>query len=682
MNTISIRLNDDVLKIKGVGEKKKDKLQKLGINTVEDLLGYQPVRYKDRRNVRLADEIEAGRDGLVSGRLLSKRLRRIGGSKTVLECMMSDESCGFAVVFFNMPFMAKTLVVGETYSIFGKVTVFRDLRKFTNPEIAVSGSDSDERGYIPVYRCTSGLTSRDISKMVRNTLESIEEIDEWIDPEVVEARRICNPMYAYRNYHFPEDSHHYKVARYRFIYEQLLIYRIAICLKKLELESGNSDASLSDYASLKYDNLLDGISFRPTDDQMLAMEDIRRDLALEKPMNRLLQGDVGSGKTLVAEAAIVMAFGAGYQSAFMVPTEILASQHMTSLERDFANLGIRIALLTSSTPAADKRRILEDLRSGDIDCIVGTHALIQSNVEFDKLGLVITDEQHRFGVNQRKLISNKGDRTNILVMSATPIPRTLATTVYGDMDFSIIREKPANRLPVITRVVTESSRKRAYAALKDELTKGNKAYIVAPSIEAEDGDMQAATELFDRVKRSFKEYKVGLLHGRLDKNEKERVMQDFAFGDTDILVCTVVIEVGIDVPDATMILIENSERFGLAQLHQLRGRVGRSDLQSYCYLVNYGTSDIAKERAKLMATIDDGFVLSEEDYRLRGPGDITGTMQHGASGMTMSLFRYTDILDAASEDAERICTNADQDEIDKLERIVSKLYISDNSDVI
>ena len=373
----------------------------------------------------------------------------------------------------------------------------------------------------------------------------------------------------------------------------------------------------------------------------------------------------------------------------MAPTEILARQHFVKLSKDFAKFGMRIALLISGLKAAERREILADISNGDIDIIVGTHALIQSDVEFAKLGLVITDEQHRFGVNQRKILSEKSEAVNVLVMSATPIPRTLAATVFGDMDFSVIKSKPSNRKDIITRYATEKSRERVYANVYNEVKSGNRAYIVAPSIEDnEESDLISAEALYEELKIKFKGLKVGLIHGKLDKLEKERIMNEFAEGAINVLVSTVVIEVGIDVPEATVIVIENAERFGLAQLHQLRGRVGRNDLQSFCYLICYSNSENAIARMNAMVEMSDGFEISEEDYRLRGAGDLMGTMQHGYSGNSFyDLFGYDKILKLATSDAEQILSK-DQSEIkdlvdiEQLQLRTNNIMMQDNSNII
>jgi ATP-dependent DNA helicase RecG len=379
------------------------------------------------------------------------------------------------------------------------------------------------------------------------------------------------------------------------------------------------------------------------------------DLGSRRPMNRLVQGDVGCGKTVVAEAAMYRCAKSGLQSAMMAPTGILARQHYESISRDLAPYGIKCDLLVSGMKAADRKRVIDDVASGKTDVLIGTHALIQKDVLFSELALVITDEQHRFGVAQRKSLMKKGRGVNVCVMSATPIPRTLAATVFGDMDFSIIRSMPAGRKKIITRALDSGTRERAYIGMRSELEKGNRAYVIAPSIDNDDEEMLSVQKLFEEIKERFPGYSAALLHGRLTGDEKTTIMNDFKDGRVQILVSTIVIEVGIDVPEATVMIIENSERFGLAQMHQLRGRVGRSERQSYCYVINYSRSETALARAKAMAEISDGFEISEADYEMRGPGDVMGTMQSGtAASDVLMLSRYTDILEAAIEDADTV----------------------------
>ena len=417
-----------------------------------------------------------------------------------------------------------------------------------------------------------------------------------------------------------------------------------------------SDAGFdSSVPEVSMDGFYDSLPFELTEGQSKCIDEIMNDLSSKRGMNRLVQGDVGCGKTVVAEAAMYRCAKSGLQSAMMAPTEILARQHFESISRDLAPHGIECRLLVSDMKPAERRKVIDDIAHGTADVLIGTHAIIQKDVLFSDLALVITDEQHRFGVAQRKTFVKKGRGVNVCVMSATPIPRTLAATVFGDMDFSIIRSMPKNRKKIITRALDQKTRERAYIELGRELEKGGRAYVIAPSIDSDDDELYSVQKLFEEIKDRYPGYASALLHGRLPAEEKTDVMRRFKEGSIQILVSTIVIEVGIDVPEATVMIIENSERFGLAQMHQLRGRVGRGSRQSYCYVINYSDSETAVARAKAMAEISDGFEISEKDYELRGPGDVMGTMQSGnVSSDILMLSAYTDILELAMKDADRI----------------------------
>lgn len=678
-----MNLSDSVNKIKGVGAKKEKILENMGINTIYDLLEYKPFRYQNRINRTPFMDVPEDKDVLIGGVLINKRLRSIGRGRTMLECALKDESGIFHAIFFNMPFLEKNLRLGADYSLFGKMKWRNGAKTIVNPEMSLTGSTRDIRGIIPVYRRTAGITSNELLKLIRSISEQLDESCEWLSDDLLEKNKLAPEDYAYKNIHFPESGAAYNRANFRLIYDKLLAFQYSVLHNRrfLEEECGNSRIEPVDISAF-----IDSLPFTLTEGQQHAISDIEQDLISDRAMNRLIQGDVGCGKTVVAEAAIYHAVSAGWQAAFMAPTEILARQHYAKLSKELGRFGMKTTLLVSGLKASERRELIEGIANGDIDVVVGTHALIQSDVDFAKLGLVITDEQHRFGVNQRKVLAGKAEAVNVLVMSATPIPRTLAATVFGDMDFSVIRSKPSNRKEIITRYVTEKSRERAYADVYNEIKRGNRAYIVAPSIEDnEDSELTSAEALYDEIKEKFKSFNVGLIHGRLDKVEKERLMNDFANGDIDILVSTVVIEVGIDVPEATVIVIENAERFGLAQLHQLRGRVGRNNLQSYCYLICYSDSENATNRMKAMVTMSDGFEISEEDYRLRGAGDLMGTMQHGNAGNSFyELFGYDKILKIATADAERILSG-EQNVIvdyDQLQLRTKNIMVHDNSNII
>lgn len=675
-----LTLYDEVSGIRGIGGKKQQILASMGIRTVEDLLSHFPVRYRDRRSLVPAARATEDRDSLICGELIRVQLRPLSGHRTITECVMRDESTVFSAVFFNMPYLRKNLHTGARYVLFGRMRLRNGMRVWTNPEMALEGGDRDVRGIIPVYRTAPGVSTVLFTKWIRSALAGTDLSGDWIDSEVASERRICSREFAFDNIHFPESEQHYKAARYRLIYEQLLTYQLAIRLSRNDVETSAGDASVPDTDTAPF---IEGLPFTLTDGQISCIREIESDLVSRRPMNRLVQGDVGCGKTVVAEAAIYKCAKGSLQAAMMAPTEILARQHYERLRTDLEPFGIRVVLLISGMKAAERREVLSDIASGKADVAVGTHALIQKDVEFRDLALVITDEQHRFGVNQRKTLMQKGRSVNVLVMSATPIPRTLAATVFGDMDFSIIRSRPEGRREIITRALDRTSRERAYRTVRDELARGNLAYIIAPSIDSEDDDMSSVMQLYSEIRERFPHQKSALLHGRLTKEEKEDIMNDFRDHKISILVATVVIEVGIDVPDATVIVIENSERFGLAQLHQLRGRVGRSDKQSYCYLINYSRSQQAKERAEIMARTSDGFEISEADYRMRGPGDIMGTMQSGNYRRDiLALCGYTDILEAAMADADRIMASPQGTDLEHVRAYMRSSAETDNSDIL
>ena len=649
---IKYSLSDDISQIKGIGSKKKEQLSAAGIETINDLLSYYPVKYKDRRHLVRAMDAVTDKDSLTCGRLIKVQLRPLSGGRSITECTLRDDSCVFYAVFFNMPYLRKTISTGEEYVLFGRMRIRNGARVWTNPEFTRAGGERDIRGIFPVYRHSAGLTDINLRKWIKEALEYTELDSDWIGSDIIERRKLCGQGFALGNIHFPESEQHYKAARYRLIYEKLLMYQLAVRMNTAGTEGSGIDSSVPEQDMTMF---YTGLPFKLTEGQQQCINEIMNDLGARKPMNRLVQGDVGCGKTAVAEAAIYRCAKSGMQSAMMAPTGILAKQHYESISKDLSGYGIKCDLLVSGMKAAERRRVIDDVSCGKTDVLIGTHAIIQNDVSFNDLALVITDEQHRFGVAQRKSLVKKGRGVNVCVMSATPIPRTLAATVFGDMDFSIIRSMPENRKKIITRALDQNTRERAYIGMRSELEKGNRAYVIAPSIDNDDEDMLSVQKLFEEIKEKFPDKKAALLHGRLTGDEKSSIMNDFKDGRIQILVSTIVIEVGIDVPEATVIIIENSERFGLAQMHQLRGRVGRSSRQSYCYVINYSRSESAAARAKAMSEISDGFEISEVDYEMRGPGDVMGTMQSGTAATdVLMLSRYTDILEAAIEDADMV----------------------------
>ena len=681
---INYSLSDDISVLKGIGSKKKEQLSAAGIETIYDLLSYYPVKYKDRRHLTRAMDAVTDKDSLTCGKLIKVQLRPLSGGRSLTECTLRDDSCVFYAVFFNMPYLRKSLITGQDYVLFGRMKIRNGARVWTNPEFSKAGGERDVRGIYPVYRHSAGLTDINLRKWIREALDYTDLEQDWIGKNITEKRKLCGPGFALGNIHFPESEKHYKAARYRLIYEKLLMYQLAVRINAAGAEDTEYDSSVPEQDMTPF---YDGLPFELTEGQSGCISDIMADLSSRRSMNRLVQGDVGCGKTAVAEAAIFRCARSKLQSAMMAPTSILAKQHYESISRDLSKYGIKCDLLVSGMKAAERRKVIDDVASGKTDVLIGTHALIQNDVSFSDLALVITDEQHRFGVAQRKSLVRKGRGVNVCVMSATPIPRTLAATVFGDMDFSIIRSMPKNRKKIITRSLDQSTRERAYNEMKRELDKGNRAYVIAPSIDNDDEDMLSVNKLFEEIRERFPSHEAALLHGRLSGDEKAGIMNDFKEGKIQILVSTIVIEVGIDVPEATIIIIENSERFGLAQMHQLRGRVGRSSRQSYCYVINYSKSETAVARAKAMAEISDGFEISEADYEMRGPGDVMGTMQSGtAASDVLMLSRYTDILEAAIEDSDIIMEErkegASLTDADHAYEMMMRAGASDNSNII
>ena len=653
-----MQLTDRISSLKGIGPKKAESFAAAGIETLEDFLHFFPRKYEDRRTVTPAAKLSPGKDFLFAGTVIS---RRYAGSpykkNTPLTLLVSDGTGTVEVVFFNGRYIAKLFNINQEYTFFGKVTENFGRLQMVHPEFHKKGDADDIRGIVPVYPQIPGISQKEIRKLQKQVSVLYPCLSEWIPGYIVVENRLASPDFAIKNMHFPEDSAKMLQGKFRLIFEELLTLETGLLYIKNESREGCAGPVIDGRCAQTF---IDGLPFELTEGQKSVWEDMKRDLASEKAMNRLIQGDVGSGKTAVAEAAMFAAAKCGFQSVMMAPTELLAKQHFESLTKDYAPYGISVGLLCSSMKAAEKRETLKRLSEGQIEILVGTHAVIQPDVIFKNLGMVITDEQHRFGVNQRSLLSKKGENPNVLVMTATPIPRTLAVILYGDLDISQIRTMPKGRKAVKTKVFHGEERGRVYSFVKKELAAGRQAYVVAPLIEeSEKVDAKSAEEVYKELCTKLKGFSVALVHGAMKQDEKDFVMGEFARGAMDVLVSTVVIEVGINVPNASVMVIENSERFGLAQLHQLRGRVGRGQDQSYCFLISGKDSEIASERNRIMEETSDGFEIAEADLRLRGPGEIFGTRQHGLPEMHISdLVRHADVLEKAKNAARKI-TEAD-----------------------
>lgn len=641
--------------LSGIGKKRAETLNKLGIYTVCDLLEYYPRHYEDWSKSYSVSEAPLNENccvkGIISTAVSEYRVRK---GMTLYKFTVTDGVINMFVTLFNQKYVAKSLKRGEEYLFFGKPTGSFLRKEMSSPDIAHVESEKIR----PIYHATEGLNSKFIEKCTEQAISMINE--KSVDPIPSEIRKkynLCHKSYALKNIHFPENSEAIEISRKRLVFEELLILQLGLLrLRKRNFE-GKSPAIEKDFTN----NLLCKLPFELTNAQKRAVSEAISDMKKTTPMNRLLQGDVGSGKTAVAVTLLYNAVCNGFQSALMAPTEILAFQHYAGISKMLKGTNIKIALLTGSSVAAEKRRILQLLKDGDIDIIIGTHAIIQSTVEFKKLGLVITDEQHRFGVNQRTALSDKGDNPHTLVMSATPIPRTLALIIYGDLDISILDEMPKGRQTTETYAVRPNIRKRAYNYIKQHLDRGLQGYIVCPLVDEGETDLASAVKFYEKLKNGFfKDYKVGLLNGKMKPSEKDSVMRAFSMGEIQLLVATTVIEVGIDVPNANIMVIENAERFGLSQLHQLRGRIGRGKDKATCILISEAENDEAVKRLSIMCKTSDGFKIADEDLKLRGPGDFFGSRQHGLPLLKIaSIFSDRETLKITSSVARNI-TNKDK----------------------
>lgn len=610
--------------LKGVGEKKSVYYEKLGIKTVYDLLYHLPRNYVDFSCPVSPPEAQNNENAVFRGTIVKKMPEQyIRKGLSIFKAVATDGTYDFIIIIYNNVYGFRALKEGTEYCFYGKVSGTPLRREISSPRIIKADSEPLQ----PVYPLTTGITSGAILTNMRQAIAILESqpFDSMPTNILIENDLMSLP-HALKCIHFPKNTEEAEKARRRLAFDELLILQLGLLtLKKHEREKTSLIMKNVDMSEF-YDTL----PFEPTNAQKRSVDEIIGDLQSEYPMNRLLQGDVGSGKTAVAATACYFTYKNGYQSAVMAPTEILAVQHYNTMKKFLEPIGINVVLLTGSMTAKQKREVKEKLQNGEASVAVGTHAIIQKDVEFFNLGLVITDEQHRFGVAQRAALADKGNSPHKLVMSATPIPRTLALIIYGDLDISIIDEMPKGRQPIKTYAVTDKMRTRVYNFLKNEIDNGSQGYIVCPMIEDSESDLQAVKSYADNIRKNeFSDYEVGLLHGKMKADEKNQIMEKFKNGEIEVLVCTTVVEVGVDVPNATIMLIENAERFGLSQLHQLRGRVGRGSKQSHCILITNNTGEDCIKRMKIMSSTSDGFKISEEDLKLRGPGDFFGNRQHG-----------------------------------------------------
>lgn len=649
-------IKDSVTVLKGVGPKKAELLGKFNIKSVEDMLFFFPRDYEDRRNVMHICDLKNGQPALVKAKVaavIKDGYRR--GKKQLLRLSVSDGTGSLEVVFFNARYLQNSFHKGDEYVFCGKPQNNFGKLQLVHPEF--NRSEDAESGILPVYPLKKGISQKDMREWQRSIHHLICREKEFLSEDILRENRLCSIEYALENIHFPKEKQKLLEAKYRLIFDELLVLQTGMFAVRQNIKEGKNGIGFSKAVDVA--PYINRMPYSLTSAQKRCVEDILRDLESTKMMNRLIQGDVGSGKTSVAEIAMYKTVKSGYQAVLMAPTEVLARQHYDGFCRNFESHGIKVGFLSGSMKAAEKRDVIDMLKTGDINILVGTHAIIRPEVEFKNLGLVITDEQHRFGVNQRIKLKEKGKHPNVLVMTATPIPRTLAVILYGDLDVSVIDELPPGRREIKTKSLSAADRNKAYDFMEKQLSEGRQAYVVAPLIEeSEVLDVKSAEEIAAELKKRFDSFNVALLHGAMKQNEKDSIMESFYRGSIDVLVATVVIEVGINVPNASVILIENAERFGLAQLHQLRGRVGRGKYQSYCILISDLESEIAKKRAEIMERSSDGFYIAEEDMKIRGPGEIFGTRQHGLPDLNISdLAKHLKILNHAKETAKKILRN-------------------------
>lgn len=613
----------DIRYLKGVGEKTARLYNKLGIFTVDDLIRHYPRKYLDYGNTVSVKDAPPDTPVFIKATMITPvKESMIRKGLTLYKCNFSDGETVIRVTIFNNKYLAKALRTFDDYILYGKVEKTFTSASMSSPQI----ERADKAEVHPVYPTTEKLSVKAISNSVRNALALVGRIPETLSDDILKKYDLVSLDFATRQIHFPTDEKNVEPARRRLIFDELLTLQLGLLKLKEKDVKGNSCKIKKDFTNEFYSLL----PFTPTGAQQRAVADCIEDMQSDRMMNRLIQGDVGSGKTAVAGAVIYTVIKNGAQAALMAPTEILATQHFESFKKLFASTDVRVALLTGSVKAGEKKEIKRALCNGEIDLIVGTHALIQNDVEFENLGLVCTDEQHRFGVQQRANLAMKGDNPHLMVMSATPIPRTLGLIIYGDLDISLLDELPPGRQEIRTDVVTSAYHKRIYKFIRDAVDRGEQAYIVCSLVDEGESDLVSAKEYADNLaKNEFVGYSVGLLHGKMKPAEKDKVMQSFAEGETQILVSTTVVEVGVDVPNATVMLIENADRFGLSQLHQLRGRVGRGKNKSYCILVSDNKSDSSRERLQVMKHTSNGFDIADYDLKSRGPGDFFGKRQHG-----------------------------------------------------
>ena len=650
-------LNKEIQFVKGIGPKRADKLHKLNIFTLKDLIYYFPRQYEDRSKVKKINQLENEEKVTIKGVITRMDSYSPKKGMNIIRMDMRDDTGYIKLSFFNQEYIKRAFKSGDSIVVFGKVKIENNFKEFVPIEIEHYSSKPQSNCKIePIYPLTYGLSNKELQGIIRSVLTKEEfKVKEYLPTYILEKYKLCGIDFAVRNIHSPSNKEALKIALYRLVFEEFLILQLGLFYFK---NGVNESSGIEFKENEKLNDIIESLPFKLTKAQNRALSEITQDMTSSKVMNRLVQGDVGSGKTVVALLALASAVLNGYQGALMAPTEILASQHYDSFKEILERFNIKSELLVGSLTKKQKEKVLEKVKNQEVDILIGTHALIEDKVEFKNLGIGITDEQHRFGVRQRGRLSNKGDSPDILVMTATPIPRTLALILYGDLDISIIDELPPGRQPIETIAIEHKRRNEAYENLvRSEVQKGRQVYVVCPLVEeSEKIEATAASELVEELKREFfSDLRVGLLHGKMRPAEKDAIMDDFKNKKLDILVSTTVIEVGVNVPNATLMIIENAERFGLAQLHQLRGRVGRGNHKSYCILIYNSKTEVCQERMAIMEETTDGFKISQKDLEIRGPGEFFGTRQHGLPELKVAnIFKHIKILKQAQLEARYI----------------------------
>lgn len=641
-------LDDSIKSISGVGAARAEKLENMGIKTVRDMLFYFPSYLDDRRITKKITELEDGEETCITAVVTAAPSARYFKKLAIYRLPLRDDTGVITAVFYNQSYVMRNFAIGSSYNFYGAISIKGGKREIMNPIYEVTGINNVTNNIVPGYRLRAGLTQKFMVSTIKKCFEVAgDSIEDLMPKSLCEKYCLCRADYAVRNIHFPIDYDAYYNARNRLAFEELFLLQLGLRLRK----NGTKKIKVSPFKDTDISDFISSFTYEFTGAQKRVLSEIEADLSSSSPMNRLVQGDVGSGKTAVASSALYLCAKNGVQGALMAPTELLAKQHYESLAPLFSKFGFKTVLLVGSMTKKEKTAVCEALASGEADIAIGTHALFQESVSFSALRLVVTDEQHRFGVRQRGALVSKGQNPHILVMTATPIPRTLALIIYGDLDVSVIDEMPPGRQKTDTFCISENGRERMYKFVEKEVSVGHKVYIVCPMVEEnEEIDLESAVHYADNLRQNiFPQFKVGLVHGKMPASEKDSVMNSFAFGDTDILVSTTVIEVGVNVPSATLMIIENAERFGLSQLHQLRGRVGRGKDKSYCILVVSHMDEDIKKRMQIMTQTNDGFKISQTDLEMRGPGEFFGTRQHGLPPLKISSLLDMNTLKRSSD---------------------------------